>query len=370
MRPGEKAPVHGNAQAIELLEHWLVELRKGEIGYVGIITAQFPDVIGCDAAGIAELEPLAIEAISELTKKIDEWRAVRALPPRDPTLTADYQCYNCADAPVAWDFLVWAVDAVMQMEREGAPAPLKVAFHFGGRGAEAIRGREQMFNNVVRPLLALVGAVEDDRAMLGRHKPVYVAREICAAARAGQAVPMLRASAEARDIVRGWFGDGPAPVVITLREAEHWPHRNSNTEAWLRFARDLRDQGEKVVIVRDTAKAREPIGDGFLTCPAASVNVDMRMAVYEASKASLFVSNGPVMMAVFSQVPYLNFMSLIPDDAYPCNRPGFFPRAYGIPDGGQFPWARHDQRMVWALDTYENISAAWHALCPALAQAA
>lgn len=370
MRPGEKGQVHGNAQAVELLERWLEEVRKGQIAYVGIVTAEWPDVLGFDNAGIAELEPLAVEAIDELSKKIEEGRALRALPPRDRTLGADHHCYGGGTAPIAWDFLVWLVDAEMQRRREGAPAPLKVAFWFPGDRTEP-PGCERMFHNVVRPLLPLIGAVEDPRAVLGRHKAVYVAREICASANAGQQVPMLAATATARAVVSSWFRDGPKPVVITLREAEHWPHRNSNMEGWIRFARDLKARGERVVFVRDTAKAGEAMSDReFEVCPAASVNVDVRLALYEQSKCSLFVSNGPAMQAVFSRVPHLVFLSLIPDDAYPCNRPGFFPRAYGIPDGGQFPWARADQRLIWAPDTYENISAAWEALRPALAVAA
>lgn len=368
MRPGVKAPVFGNPQAIKLLERWLDEARKGNIGYAAVVTAEWPSTTGFDAAGVAELEPLALEGIDLLLEKIATWRALRTLPPRDPALGADFHCYGGGTAPYAWDFLVWLIDAEMQRRREGAPAPLKVAFWFPQGRTEPI-GREQMFRNVVRPLLALIGAVEDQRAMLGRHKPVYVARDICAAVNAAREdVPVLRATDMARATAASWFHGGPRPVVITLREAEHWPHRNSNLEAWLAFAHDLKRRGERVVFVRDTATAREKLPDlSFEVCPAASVNVDMRMALYEQAKCAMFVSNGPAMLATFSHVPYLNFVSLIPDDAYPCNRPGFFTRSYGIPDGGQFPWARPDQRIIWGMDSYENLHAAWDALTPALA---
>src|SRR5262245_1022964 len=369
MRPGETAPQDGNAQVVEMLRLWLAEAEKGNIGYLIIAAAEYPNDMSFDACGITDLERLAVEAMEKCFEKIKENKLNRTLPPRENT-SADHFVYNCTDSPMGWDFLISLVTAEMTRSREGAPAPLKVRFWFGRDGDFGLRGREQMFFNVFKPLLPLIGAVEETEDILGRDPRIFTLQDIVAAARAGEQVPMLQPSELARQTVKAWFPDGARrPIVITLREADHWPHRNSNIEAWVRFARDLQMQGERVVFVRDTAKTMEALY-GFTLCPAASVNVDVRMALYERARCNLLVSNGPCGLCFFSDVPYLYFLEISEDDPHPPNRPGFWPKRNGIPEGGQLPWSKPWQRFIWQSDTYENLSAAWETFQPLLRKAA
>src|SRR4029079_2629381 len=88
------------------------------------------------------------------------------LPERDESLDASYVCYDCCRGPLGFDFLNWLVDAEMIRIREGAPAPLKVGFWLG-KSSEIIgdelvwHRRQHWLKNVFRPLLQMIGAVED-----------------------------------------------------------------------------------------------------------------------------------------------------------------------------------------------------------------
>ena len=152
-------------------------------------------------------------------------------------------------------------------------------------------------------------------------------------------------------------GDRP-PVTITLREALHDSPRNSRIEEWLRFASYLQDVcGERVVILRDTSKADEPLA-AFETCPSASRNLHVRLALYAQSKCNFFVSNGPVTLAMFSEVPYI-FMNEILDYSDSGNKTESWALYHGTNPGDQVPWVKPNQRIVWKAETYENMIAAW-----------
>lgn len=349
------AKAAGNADVIELLEAYLDVARKNDFGHVAIAMVGHPNVAATDFAGDIALELSSRDALALLGKKlqtsIDNWTP----PPRDETLGADYACYDMANGALGYDFLVWLVDAEMTRVREGAPAPLKVGFWLGADAQDRInRDRRRMWlEKLFRPLLPMIGAIEDSAALRGRASRVYVTNAIVAAVKRGEPVPRLRS---------GWPHKVEPAITITLREAAHWSHRNSNLEAWLRFASYLRDKGERVVFVRDTAKAYEPLGD-FLTDPLASTHLPARVALYENAKANLFVSNGPGSLVWFGDRPSLMFVALEQDgSSYTPNTREFLVKSMGLEPGGQYPWSRPDQKFVWTVDTFENIMAAWEEL--------
>lgn len=357
--------VSGNSAVIELLEAYLEVAKYNDFGHIAIAMVGHPNVAATDFAGDIALELSTREALGILTgkvqKSIDDW----SLPPRDESLDASYVCYNVANAPLGFDFLIWLVDQEMMRRRENAPGPLKVGFWLGlNEGRINCDQRRMWLNKVFRPLLPMIGAVEDSTAIHGRHKEVYVPRDIVAAVNRGESAPRLRSVCQTKT---------DQAVTITLREAAHWSHRNSNLEAWLRFARDLRASGESVIFVRDTDKANVALED-FKTDPIASVDLDRRMALYESAKANLFVSNGPVGLALFGDRPWLQFVP-VEDDSNPKYGPNTrksWKDLMGIEIGGQFPWCAPDQRIVWLVDSYDNICAAWQALglSPAVSRAA
>lgn len=273
----------------------------------------------------------------------------------------DAACYDLGDAPASWDFMWWLLRAEMEKRLRGCDKPLRVCFMPGPR--EGFRAdtlpmdasaRQAMLENVLKPSLAMIGAVEDFEAYKGHQYP-YSLRPVSDMARRGMTVPRFQPSAYDLEWIDGWLGDGPAPIVITLREAEHWPQRNSNLRAWEVFATRRENEGERIIFVRDTDKADSPLGV-FTICPIAAIDVGIRAALYARAKANLFVCNGPMAFAIAGDRPYLIFKQFV--EGYPCG-PDFWRESIGVEPGGQYPWASPDQRLVWADDTLENIEKAW-----------
>jgi len=346
-----------NPEVIALLETYLQVAKEHKMSHVAISLVNYrgegsPTDFACfDYAGDFALEKSQQEAIGLLRDKIsisiNNWE----FPESDEKLGADHVRYNIATGPLSFDFIIWLVDAEMTRIREGAPAPLRVAFWLG-KQERLTPKRELWLNNVFRPILTFVGAIEDDTAINGRHKELYVPRDIVAAYKAGEKLPVLRPPRV--------INPGKPPVTITLREADNWPYRNSNMEAWCRFAKQLMDLGEHVIFVRDTAKAHDPL-PGFMTYPVASIDVGERFSLYECAKANLFVSNGPAGLTFFGSTPCLIFTPIEKDDCqFIANTPWFWRNRNGIEMGEQWPWSQPNQRMVWQIDSYENIAKAWN----------
>jgi len=105
-----------------------------------------------------------------LLDQIEATNAARRSPPHDPSLDAGFVCYNTTLQTCCYDFTPWLVDAEMRRRAAGAPAPLKIGFVSGLTGELCFYtpAQETMFHNVVRPMLAFVAAVEDERAKHGR----------------------------------------------------------------------------------------------------------------------------------------------------------------------------------------------------------
>lgn len=344
-----------NVEIIELLETALTLAKDNGFSSAAVTLVCHPGYAWSEYAGDLSLQQGTLEGVGELQFQLQTAIANWKPPERDETLGADYVCYDCCRGPLGFDFLNWLVDQEMIRVREGAPAPLKVGFWTGQSneiiGDEKVYYRRQHWlKHVFRPLLQMIGAVEDVKAVRGRQKEIYVPRDICAAARTGEPVPRLLAP------------DVEMPsgaVTITLRESCYWTHRNSNVLAWVQFALDLQRQGERVIFIRDTERADEQL-DGFETCPLASKNILARFALYENSKANLFVSNGPATLALYGSKPWLSFTPIEPDgSAFMGNTKSFWAKSMGVPVGEQFPWSANNQRIVWTTETENYDTIKW-----------
>jgi hypothetical protein len=330
------------------------------MNYIAMVGAEGPFEINYGLAGALGMEFGINWGLDSLKKQLYDERASRTRP-SDPSAPADMVCFNLLQMAPSYDFMNWLAIAKMRMLKAGLPGPLKVGF-FYGRIKDTWKDddrRPGMLENVCKPALKFVGAVEDERAVTGKSYDQFLLRSVTEAAKEGLEIPEFRASAEARAAVEAAH-HGVPPVVITLREATHWPHRNSNIVEWLKFARYLQGKGERIIFVRDTAKADEPMpGYEFATSPKAARDIDFRLALYESSKCSLFAANGPWNLAVFGKWPWLMFNEALPDDPFEFNRPEGWKLHNGIDVGEQFPWTRPDQRIIWKPDTYANMRQAW-----------
>ena len=123
----------------------------------------------------------------------------------------------------------------------------------------------------------------------------------------GKNLQTLRARGEARRIVRTWLSEvakGRRVVTVTLRETPYEQVRNSQLEQFGGFVRKLDKTRILPVILRDQAKALEPLPpefDGAARFDPAIWNLELRMAMYEYADYNLLINNGPYLMATFSE---------------------------------------------------------------------
>lgn len=356
----------GNDAVIQLFESWLERARLGQLESACVVATDSPTSYSLGQAGIIGFEFALIEALNDMQGKLRDHIKNRTPPPPDANATADRVLYNLARMSSSFDFLAWIVNAEMTRVRAGAPAPLKIGFFHGYTTTleEALAGgaRAHNFEHIVRPIVSMLGAVEDPGAVRGTRLETLSLVPVVDAYRAGEPLPVLKLSDESSAEVSKALMEacgGKLPVTITLREADHFPNRNSNLTEWLKFAEWLEERGEKVLFIRDTSKAEEPI-TGYPTCPPASLDLSFRMAVYQTAKTNLFVSNGPAMLAVlFSEKPWLFVNELNVGDKFIPNTPDGWRHFVGIHAGEQVPWAKPNQRFIYKPDTFENIRDAW-----------
>lgn len=372
MIEGQDDGVDGNAAVRKLFEYWYSEACKGTIPHAAVIAAWSPTTCATGMAGAGGME-FAINYGCDLLKETLMQRQRNMTAPPVTADGADHVVYNLSRMPSSFDFLAWLIKQEMMRVREGAPFPLKVKWYFGRDGSRSnclnTDQRAVNFDGILRQCLELVGAVEDTSPVMGHSEEDVSLLPVVIAYKRGQKLPELhipgKLKKEMRDAVHEKVGQ--APVTITLREVEdnieYAPHRNSNVTEWLKLAEWLESRGERVVFVRDTRLADEPI-TGFETCPPASKGILARAALYSIAKVNLFVSNGPAMICVFGDKPWLIFNELQDDGKYWANTIEGWKMCAGVENAGdqekgQWPWSKPNQRIVWKRDTFETMRDAW-----------
>jgi hypothetical protein len=345
-------------------QKWAQSIKEGR--YASVI------FIGCHPANVENPVPNAIDmalagengydfahlfALQRMTRHIhttidnQQNDSARELGPQ-------YVFANMTRAPASFDFFPWLIHKEMCRVAAGAPAPLKVGFFFGKNNdkddalGEGGRRRKQ-FDNIILPMLRLVGAVEDETALLGQTDDTHAWGPAIALYKKGQKFPELQTPITVESKI--------PPVVITLREAGHVEHRNSVIGVWIDFAKYLADRGERVLFVRDTAKADEAI-PGWPTCPEASKDLLYRVALYKSAKCNIFTSNGPATLAWMLPNPWILFQQLNNSSDYQPEWEAGWRRFVGTEPYKQLPWATENQRIVWERPKLENMIQAWEDL--------
>jgi len=343
----------GNPEVIKLFEQALTMAREGRLICAALVAVENKGSALRAMAGVPGKELEVFFGLERLKDHIKGQIAEYEQRPQQTRDSADFVCWSLRDQPFSYDFLCALIAAEMARVREGAPAPLKFCFH--GAPMRPTDYSSMFYNNVMVPLLPMIGAQIDPRALNGRTLGGHNIDAIVAASRRGETVPRLQCDPHALNNAKQNYGNA---VTITLREAEHWPHRNSNLTEWLKLAEAIEHSGERVVFVRDTAKAAEPIA-GFETHPIAATNLEARLALYEAAKCNLFTPTGPYGLALFGSRPWICFQHSAEDDLYEPNRPSWWKKYYGMSPGQQWPWSLSSQRLVWAKDDFPTMIAAW-----------
>jgi len=123
--------------------------------------------------------------------------------------------------------------------------------------------------------------------------------------------PMLwpQPSERAMEIVREEFPE--KPFVITLRETCS-SDRNSKVEEWIKFAKYV-CKTSNVVFVRDTDLCNKTLGP-FKTFPLASMDLDIRLALFKHAKINFSVGGGSTnFLRLSNDIPYRTFKYMRPN---------------------------------------------------------
>ena len=250
--------------------------------------------------------------------------------------------YDLSQHPSSFDAATWLIYAQMYRANRGFDK-LAVYIKPGFRNDNLPMDQEYrdlMVKNVVEPLISLVGAeiVESGNGDIDFN---HTFRSVCNLYKSGIEIHKIRSKMKLKY-------DEPY-ITVTLREADHWPSRNSNIEAWLEFA----DNCEyRVVFIRDTKYSHAPL-EGAITDPIASVDLEYRIALYDQAILNMGVNGGPMGLTSFMDCDWLWFGQLNPD--YIVGTPEAFEAIMGVKVGEQLPWASPTQRMAWTGDSLEEI---------------
>jgi hypothetical protein len=139
------------------------------------------------------------------------------------------------------------------------------------------------------------------------------------------------------------LGVGAKTVTITIRDTHIKPVRNSDIAAWIEAARWIEAQGLAPLFIPDTENRERSFG-GFRALPEASLDVLLRLAVYDRAKLNLGIGIGPLSLCFYSRRPLLIF-KMLNNDSYESSAE--FLAQNGLPPGSQPWWFTPRQRIVW-----------------------
>lgn len=315
------------------------------------------------------------------------------------TLTAFYDFDIC---PVTYDFTVFAALVEMARRRHACDAVKFVVVPGAKEGfrdddvAYSNENKQWRVRNIVVPgcwlfdrsaSVTVCGTREEaaaiEAATQGPIFPVgyttgapvgdYLWSGVSAALACGEHVPNARPSDEASKIVRDWLAeraDGRRPVSITLRESAHAPIRNSNRAAWLDFAQSLDEKLYFPVIVPDTEQCfsagNDTIADlTFWSAP--SLNLDIRLALYEQCWLNMMVTNGPGVLCWLNASVRFVMFKMLSDWS---NTSSAYYASLGIHVGKQLVHTGPFQRLVWEPDDPDTIQSEFDAMVQRLENSA
>lgn len=124
---------------------------------------------------------------------------------------------------------------------------------------------------------------------------------------------------------------GSVKYTVTLRDYDRTSGRNSNRDAWEKFASDI---GAMVI-------------DDWYKNP---ISLHERMALYCGAEMNFHVGGGTSSLCYFSEAPLMTFCG---------NANEVYHRKHGFPKGSQLPWLNKRQRFVWKSDDYDTIRREW-----------
>lgn len=242
--------------------------------------------------------------------------------------------------------------------------------------------KQQRLHNIILPLCSMIDLpvsislctqrADAERIFASVNGPVFpegytvtkptasfLVSGIIAAHTAGESIPSLCAAEFARRNAAQWLDnhcDGKRPVVITLREADYSPNRNSNIANWIAFAERLDPNRFHPIFVRDTSVAAQRVTGAFRklsVCPVAPFDLHFRHALQELAYLNLLIPNGPGILCWLNSRTRFIMFHMQNQGAAATN--SAYHMSMGLQIGGQIPFATPFQRLVWEPDTLDVI---------------
>jgi hypothetical protein len=275
-------------------------------------------------------------------------------------------CYDLARCPPTYDVVSWLVLAEVERLKRGEEY-IDVRLMAGPNGGfrnntlwpNSVEERQELLNKIVVPMCELLPSVKSvmpvefkDRAtLMGQfgygHYLISlknIVKGMQANCRPLRAVGVWDDPRQAKYL--GYEEPDERKIVtITLRESDHHLRRNSKMKEWLRVAEWLEDRKYRVIIIRDTSKAKKPLDQLFETSEESAIYLHERALLYSVAVMNLGVSNGPMWMALSMNLPVL-MMRPTTESLGACYNSAFF-KMCGVPVGGQLPNSPPYQRLVW-----------------------
>ena len=141
-------------------------------------------------------------------------------------------------------------------------------------------------------------------------------------------------------------------VTLTIRAYRYQALRNTDLDAYFRFADYLRQSGFAPILIPD-AEAPDAVDlSEFVSFPEACADLHLRMAMYEESFTNVFTSNGVHAIAALNEK--CSFMLALLNEAYPSSTGLTRFEADGLRLGDQ-PFGGTTKRFIWAKESFENL---------------
>jgi len=275
-------------------------------------------------------------------------------------VTAFTAFYDLEHGPVSYDFVTWLIRAraaagtgklhVVIVPKDGGLGGF--SRNWGGHDAAAALWR--LWHIVVAscPLAGATVTVAPTRAAAEAMKSgacwwpegkAHFMGPLVEDARRGTRPPLLRATEAARRYVDAFLGSrcSRTLITLTLRRQETDPGRNTDPTEWGKFAGWLQAKGHEAIVLDDTHEALKS-GRGYF-----ELDPDLRLALYERANMNCIGNNGPQELLKFSLAPFLLFAQALDGWAE------HFRKYFSLQPGEQLPWARADQRLIYAPATFE-----------------
>lgn len=177
----------------------------------------------------------------------------------------------------------------------------------------------------------------------------------------------LQASVQSKRYIQQWINErlgNRKLITITLRCSSYMTARNSNLLAWVEFVKQLDNTVYLAIFLPDTETALETLPkelSNHVVFTEPCWNLNLRVALYEASYLNLGVNNGAMILCwLNARCRYLTFKMLVPEA--PQTTEAAF-KKHGFAVGQSLPFAGSFQKWVWENDDADVIAREFTNMC-------